>query len=293
MAELNGDGAGQCGDGVNTSGVDTGCTACAHCTDTGFCIVTTAVTGVVCVLIGTRSATSGLRSVIATTAGTSGVGVTISGVGVATTGVVTGFTACERCSVTGVCTAITRATGATSVRNGLPNVTSGCVFVTVTMVASNGDGLANINGVISAGNGVAIGCGVSRLCTDTEDSIATTTATGATSRIVGLPFVIVGSVSVTVTTAAHSGDGVASGGVGSATTGVDTGYGVCGVWSVTGPCTRTTMAAGVMSARTGTRTAISGFGSVIVTMDGNNGVGPATTSGATASGSGEAIGCTV
>jgi len=65
MAELNGDGAATSGSGVNTSGAGTGCIVCALCTGTGSYTKITTVTGVVNVLIGTRSAISGLGRVTA------------------------------------------------------------------------------------------------------------------------------------------------------------------------------------------------------------------------------------
>jgi len=65
MVVTNGAGAATSGSGVNTSGAGTGCIVCVPCTGTGSYTKITPVTGVVNVLIGTRSAVSGLGRVTA------------------------------------------------------------------------------------------------------------------------------------------------------------------------------------------------------------------------------------
>lgn len=116
------------------------------------------VVGVVFVLSGTPSATSGSGSVTATMGKRSGFGDSLLGAGGATIGEAIGSTASRPCTVTGSFTAITMANGATFAIVGSQSDICGCDSVTVITAASNGAGPDITSGVIRAGSGVVTGC---------------------------------------------------------------------------------------------------------------------------------------
>lgn len=133
------------GDGVNTTGVGTGCTEGRR--------------SIVSVGSIMRSVGHGSRFAIVTLEPHGGNGDGLSGALANGTGVVTGCTASRRCTGTGRCTRTIKEIGERSATNGLRFVADGSESVTATMVAPSGVGDAIV------GNGASIS-GEATGCTD-------------------------------------------------------------------------------------------------------------------------------